>query len=195
MTSAIGSTSPRSDGAAVRPRRTATWCAPAVHRRMSDGAAVRPRRTATWCAPAVHRRMSVGSTRPSGDIGERQVCGAPPCPSHDRPNRSSLRRHRGARPGVPSIKHHHRPVRQWQAIYSFDARFRNSREARRRLAARRRLRTSTQLPQPASPLVKADRVGARFCACTPCPATSSGSGRPSSMAAAVRASAGAIWMP
>jgi hypothetical protein len=133
--------------------------------------------------------------RPSGDIGERQVCGAPPCPSHDRPNRSSLRRHRGARPGVPSIKHHHRPVRQWQAIYSFDARFRNSREARRRLAARRRLRTSTQLPQPASPLVKADRVGARSCACTPCPATSSGSGRPSSRAAAVRASEGAIWMP
>jgi hypothetical protein len=135
------------------------------------------------------------SDRPSGDIGERQVCGAPPCPSHNRPNRSSLRRHRGARPGVPSIKHHHRPVRQWQAIYSFDARFRNSREARRRLAARRRLRTSTQLPQPASPLVKADRVGARSCACTPGPATSSGSGRPSSRAAAVRASEGAIWMP
>ncbi len=45
MTSAIGSTSPQSDGAAARARRSAIWC-----------------------TPAVPRRKPVGSTRPQGVI-------------------------------------------------------------------------------------------------------------------------------
>ena len=53
MTSAIGSTSPRSDGAAVRTRRTAIWC-----------------------TPAVHRRKSVGSTRPEAASRKRPLSAA-----------------------------------------------------------------------------------------------------------------------
>ena len=55
MTSAIGSTSPRSEGTAVRTRRSATW-----H------------------TPAVRRRKPVGSTRPEAACGAQHltaVCG------------------------------------------------------------------------------------------------------------------------
>ena len=50
MTSAIGSTSPRSDGAAVRTRRAATWS-----------------------TPAVRKQKPVGSSRPFAGTGVRLV--------------------------------------------------------------------------------------------------------------------------
>ncbi len=59
MTSATGSTSPRSDGAAARTRRSATWC-----------------------TPAARRRKLVSSTRP--ELAPRA---APRLPTGDQPNR------------------------------------------------------------------------------------------------------------